>query len=54
MATAKAQYIIPYYNSQAGTFVYQGKGRGEECIVGRLPSIYYTSLISVAFKCCSY
>jgi len=54
MATAKAQYIIPHYSSQAGTFgqklIYQGQGRRKECIVGRLPSICYMSLISVTFK----
>lgn len=45
MATAKVQYIIPRYSSQAGTFgqklIYHGKGRGKERAVVRLPSVCY-------------
>lgn len=58
MATAKAQYIIPHYSSQVGTFgqklIYQGKERESECTVGRLPAVCYVSLITAAFKWCPY
>lgn len=43
MATAKVQYIIPRYSSEAGMFgqklIYQGKGRGKENAVGGLPRL---------------